>query len=80
MLILSRVSDADPALLRYCAGLRLLPGTELTVTESRPFAAGTTARFTGHEAGIEIGPDAANAIWVSPRPRPAARSRFRTGR
>lgn len=67
-LTLTRVSDADPALLRYCAGLGLLPGTELTVAEPRPFAAGTTVRLTGQEAGIEIGPEAADAIWVCPRP------------
>ncbi|ADX75178.1 Mn-dependent transcriptional regulator (plasmid) [Pseudarthrobacter phenanthrenivorans Sphe3] len=66
-LTLVRVSDADPALLKYCAGLGLLPGTDLTVLEPRPFAAGTTIRLAGHDAGIEIGPEAAEAVWVTTR-------------
>lgn len=66
-LMLVRVSDADPALLQYCAGLGLLPGTDLTVLEPRPFAAGTTVRLAGQDAGIEIGPKAADAIWVTTR-------------
>lgn len=66
-LTLVRVSDADPALLKYCAGLGLLPGTDLTVMNPRPFAAGTTVRVAGQDAGIEIGPEAADAIWVAPQ-------------
>lgn len=67
-LILLRVSDTDPALLRYCASLGLLPGAELTVIEPRPFAAGTTIRLAGQDTAIEIGAEAANAIWISLRP------------
>lgn len=63
-LMLVRVSDADPALLRYCAGVGLRPGTDLTVRAARPFAAGTVIRLAGHNEDTEIGPAAADAMWV----------------
>lgn len=66
-LTLVRVSDADPALLKYCAGLGLLPGTDLTVIEPRPFAAGTAVLLAGQDVAFEIGPQAADAIWVTVR-------------
>ncbi|WP_455837005.1 metal-dependent transcriptional regulator [Pseudarthrobacter siccitolerans] len=79
-LTLTRIADTDPALLRYCAGLGLVPGAELTVVEPRPFAAGTTLRFAGHDTGIEIGPEAALAIWVTAPVDPGQGQGFKTVR
>lgn len=62
-----RISDEDPALLRYCADLGLRPGTDLTVMDGPPFATGVSFRMAGHETGVEVGPTASAAIWVEPR-------------
>lgn len=61
-----RVSDSDPALLRYFAGLGLTPDTELTVRNRPPFAAGTTVRVAGQNEDISLGVQASNALWVVP--------------
>jgi len=61
-----RVSDADPALLRYFSGLGLTLDTELTVRDRRPFSAGTTVRVTGHDEDIDLGVPASEAVWVVP--------------
>ncbi len=65
-----RVSDADPALLRYFAGLGLTPDAELTVREREPFSAGTTVRVAGRDADTALGLHASNAVWVVPGLRP----------
>ena len=63
---ISRVSDADPALLRYFSGLGLTPDTELTVMERRPFSAATTVRVSGQGEDIGLGLPASDAIWAVP--------------
>jgi DtxR family Mn-dependent transcriptional regulator len=40
-----RVSDADPEMLRYLAGLGIAPGDELEVVDRQPFGGPVTARF-----------------------------------
>lgn len=63
--VIRRVSDADPALLRYLSGLGLVPGTEVTVQEPKPFSAGITVRVaTGPGEDITLGAEAADALWV----------------
>ncbi len=58
-----RISDADPAILRYLGerGLRL--DTRLTVDEHREFAGDVTVRL-GEEA-VVLGATAAGAVWVA---------------
>lgn len=65
-----RVSDADPSLLRYFSGLGLVPDTDLTVRERRPFSAATTIRVSGRNADIDLSRPASYAIWVVPCRRP----------
>jgi DtxR family Mn-dependent transcriptional regulator len=54
--VLRRVSDANPEALRYLAGLGLVPGTRLVVTETAPFGGPLTVRARGrnHILGREL--------------------------
>jgi DtxR family transcriptional regulator, Mn-dependent transcriptional regulator len=47
-----RVPDGDPALLRYLAGLRLVPGRQVTVRRSEPFDGPLTVLVEGQEHAI----------------------------
>jgi DtxR family transcriptional regulator, Mn-dependent transcriptional regulator len=47
-----RVPDGDPALLRYLAGLRLVPGRRVTVRRSEPFDGPLTVLVEGEEHAI----------------------------
>ena len=47
--VLRRVSDEDPAALRYLAGMGLLPGTEIEVIEQAPFEGPVRIRVGGAE-------------------------------
>lgn len=60
----TRISDADPGMLRYFAELGLSPDTQLSVQERRPYTDLTTVRLRGHEQDIDLGTPAADAIWV----------------
>ncbi|MEW1983876.1 MULTISPECIES: metal-dependent transcriptional regulator [Pseudarthrobacter] len=64
--VICRVSDADPKLLRYFSGLGLSPGTELTIRERKPFTTGTTFHVTRSGQAIMLGTEATEAVWVSP--------------
>lgn len=64
-LVIRRVADADPALLRYLSGQRLLPGSELMVLEPKPFSAGTTVRIAGGTEEIVLGAEATDALRVA---------------
>ncbi|WP_120520322.1 metal-dependent transcriptional regulator [Arthrobacter celericrescens] len=61
---ITRISDANPDMLRYFAELGLKPDTRLTVLGQRPYADLTNIRIeeNGHE--IDLGSAAAEAIWV----------------
>jgi DtxR family Mn-dependent transcriptional regulator len=61
---ITRISDADPDMLRYFAELGLAPDTRLTVLAHRPYAGVTTIRVPDRESDIDLGPVAAEAIWV----------------
>lgn len=61
---ITRISDADPQMLRYFTELGLAPDTQLTVREHRPYADVTTIRLHGRERDIELGASASEAIWV----------------
>ncbi len=59
---LVRVSDSDPAMLRYLTACGVSLGDELEVLERQPFGGGLLVRFTGNVQWI--GPDLANAMRV----------------
>ena len=61
---ITRISDADPDMLRYFAELGLAPDTQLTVRAHRPYADITTIHLVGREVDIDLGSSAAEAIWV----------------
>lgn len=64
-----RISDADPALLRYLDSLGLLPGVELTIVEKLDFAGATKLIFGPGEVLCELADTAADAIWVFKEPQ-----------
>ena len=49
---ISRVPDADSELLRYLAGLRLVPGGRVTMRRSEPFDGPVTVAVEGQEHAI----------------------------
>ncbi|MBG6185626.1 Fe2+ transport system protein FeoA, partial [Arthrobacter sp. CAN_A214] len=60
-----RISDADPAMLRYFSDIGLTPDTQLTIQKQRPYTDATTITLPGQHENIDLGPTAANAIWVT---------------
>lgn len=63
-LTITRISDADPDMLRYFTELGLVPDTRLTVLAHRPYADVTTIRLPDRDLDIDLGPSAAESIWV----------------
>lgn len=61
---ITRVSDADPQMLRYFTELGLAPDARLSVREHRPYADVTTIRLQGRDRDIDLGASASDAIWV----------------
>ncbi|WP_326968349.1 metal-dependent transcriptional regulator [Arthrobacter sp. CG_A4] len=61
---ITRISDADPEMLRYFTELGLAPDTKLSVREHRPYADVTTIRLQGRDRDIDLGASASGAIWV----------------
>lgn len=67
--VLRRVSDEDPAALRYLARLELVPGAELVVLERAPFGGslrlriGGTEQFLGRELSemVQVEPEASRS-------------------
>src|SRR4051794_12532061 len=52
----ARVSDSDPAMLRYLAGLGIRPGAEITVIGAEPFGGPLRVEVEGaeHALGVEL--------------------------
>ena len=61
---ITRISDADPQMLRYFTELGLAPDTRLSVREHRPYADVTTIRLQGRDRDIDLSASASGAIWV----------------
>ncbi|CDZ88729.1 DtxR family Mn-dependent transcriptional regulator [Rhodococcus ruber] len=61
----ARISDADPAMLRYFDDVGIALDTDIRVVERRDFA-GTVAVRIGGDAGstVDLGHPAADAIWL----------------
>lgn len=60
----ARISDADPAMLRYFDTVGIALDTSMTVVERRDFAGTITIRVADHT--FDLGDPAANAIWLTP--------------
>lgn len=65
-LIISRVKDQDPELLRYLEKLGLLPGTKVEIKEKAPFEGPLTLTIEDREQ--VIGHDVARNIFVAEMP------------
>ncbi len=63
--IFTRVSDAQPEMLRYLAERGIAPGMELEVTGSEPFGGPMVVRIGGREHSL--GRELANSMRVSGR-------------
>jgi DtxR family Mn-dependent transcriptional regulator len=63
-MVVRRVEDEDPEVLRYLAGLGLLPGTELLVEERAPFDG--PVRLRVGDAERQIGVRIARSLQVEP--------------
>lgn len=61
-----RISDADPAVLRYLADRGIGLDTPLSVDEQRAFAGDVTVHVGG--TPVVIGATAASAVWVAATP------------
>jgi len=66
-LTVARISDADPAVLRYLAERGIHLDVALTVEEHREFAGDITVHVgeRGEAAGVVLGATAAAAVWVT---------------
>ncbi|MFJ5957290.1 metal-dependent transcriptional regulator [Paenarthrobacter sp. NPDC092416] len=62
--VITRISDDDPQMLRYFTELGLAPDVRLTVRGQRPYADATTVRAEGSEHDVDLGSVAAASIWV----------------
>jgi DtxR family Mn-dependent transcriptional regulator len=66
------VSDKDPSLLRYLAGIALQPGAEITLIHRAPFDGPMTLRVSGQEP--VVGPNLAAQVLVESMPLPTSAS------
>ncbi|CAN5147145.1 manganese-binding transcriptional regulator MntR [soil metagenome] len=64
-LVVLRISDADPALLRYVADKGVIPDVRLTVDERRTDAGDLRVRLEPQGDPVELGQRAADAVWVT---------------
>jgi DtxR family transcriptional regulator, Mn-dependent transcriptional regulator len=65
----ARISDADPEMLRYFAGVGITLDSRLRVLTRREFAGMISVAIDsgdGAESTVDLGSPAARAIWVSP--------------
>jgi DtxR family Mn-dependent transcriptional regulator len=62
-LVIRRVKDSDPELLRYLKARGLLPGTAISLVEEEPFGGALVLRVGDHEVRVPRG--AAAGVFVS---------------
>ncbi|WP_028278515.1 metal-dependent transcriptional regulator [Arthrobacter sp. H5] len=60
-----RISDADPAMLRYFSDIGLTPDVKLTIQKQRPYTDATTITLSGQQKNVDLGQAASNAVWVT---------------
>jgi DtxR family Mn-dependent transcriptional regulator len=63
--VVERISDADPAMLRYFAQVGLVPDATISVVERRDFAGVMTILVEASGQSVELGDIAAGSVWVS---------------
>jgi DtxR family Mn-dependent transcriptional regulator len=62
--VVSRVSDEDPAILRYLMELEIVPGARLQLTERAPFDGPLILKVEGKGDARALGPRVAAQIHV----------------
>ncbi|MFC4224320.1 metal-dependent transcriptional regulator [Lysinibacter cavernae] len=66
--LVSRISDDNPEMLRYFAGLGLTPGIQVTIVEHRPYAGVSSIRIANEaapdQAPVDLGSVALASVWV----------------
>ncbi|WP_137724848.1 metal-dependent transcriptional regulator [Prescottella subtropica] len=60
----ARISDADPAMLRYFDSVGIALDTDIAVVERRDFAGTVAVRLGTDSATVDLGDPAARAIWL----------------
>ncbi|MGO4200258.1 metal-dependent transcriptional regulator [Rhodococcus sp. TAF43] len=60
----ARISDADPAMLRYFDSVGIALDTEIAVVERRDFAGTVSIRLDARPDTVDLGNPAAQAIWL----------------
>jgi len=61
---IARISDSDPAMLRYFDSVGVALDVTITVLERRDYAGTVSIRLGTHDDSIELGNPAAQAIWL----------------
>ncbi|MDR2348801.1 MAG: metal-dependent transcriptional regulator [Bifidobacteriaceae bacterium] len=63
--VVERISDTDPAMLRYFGSVGLVPDASIKVAERRDFAGVLVLQVEATGQRVELGDIAAAAVWVS---------------
>lgn len=63
--VVERISDANPELLKYCESQGIMVGTALDIAEGAPFSDSVEARVTGGGPSVTLGHSALQALYVS---------------
>ena len=71
----SRVSDRDPAVLRYLSGIGIVPGVQVSLKERGPFDGPLMLGVDGVAETRALGPRVAAEIHVIPGPRTMPKER-----
>ena len=71
VVVVERIADDDPELLRFFAERGITVGAELTVGEGAPYSDALTVR-PAKEPAVTLGLSASKAVWVSTTPLPTA--------
>lgn len=61
----ARISDSDPAMLRYFDEVGIALDTPITVVERRDFVGTIAIRVGGGDQAVDLGTPAADAIWLT---------------
>lgn len=61
----ARISDSDPAMLRYFDSVGIALDTDVEVVERRDFAGTISVRIGTAQAPIDLGSPAAQSIWLT---------------
>ncbi|WP_305094737.1 metal-dependent transcriptional regulator [Prescottella sp. R16] len=60
----ARISDADPAMLRYFDSVGIALDTDIAVVERRDYAGTVSVRLGTGSTAVDLGDPAARAIWL----------------